>query len=116
MKLTALITILLLSTPAFADCYTKLTLNHSQDSASFHVYADLGEEGTSEENALVLLKRALDKAGCSRDAVTVKSVTCNRIVPTLLSTEICYIETKVGYFFTALDYVDTANVTFNRWD
>ena len=98
-----------------SDCYEKLLKNLTQDSASYHVAADFPESMSSEDQARALIKRTLKKARCTTDA-KIEKITCRNIVPEEGHTQVCYVEADVGYFFTTKDYIDTANVVFNRWD
>lgn len=100
---------------AFAnDCYDKLL--NGKDSTSIRVLADFDEQTKSEDNARVLVARALEKRGCKAGEIVIKSVTCSRIVPTEAFTEVCVLKADEGYFFAMKDFVDGANVVFNRWD
>lgn len=46
----------------------------------------------------------------------ITQTTCRYLIPTNLSTFVCYSEADVGYFFLAKDMLDNINVIFNRWD
>ncbi len=122
MKLTLILApvLTLFSTFAIAedhvDCSEKLSKGFSQDSANYHVYADLGAEHSTDVQALILANRALEKAGCLRGSAEVNKIRCKKIVPEEDHTEVCYLETDIGYFFVTQDYIDTANVIYNRWD
>jgi len=97
------------------ECYQKLTKDFSVDSSSYHVGADFDSGSEPSVNAQELVRRALVQAGCDPGDAVVNYATCREIVPNSAAI-VCYVESDIGFFYTAKDMVDTANVIFNRWD
>lgn len=50
------------------------------------------------------------------ETLRVDEVLCAFFKPGDINTKVCYIETKYGYFYVSIDYMNNANVVFSRWD
>jgi hypothetical protein len=45
-----------------------------------------------------------------------KGSRCSRVMARNPLSEVCYLETDRGFFFVTHDLLDSASVTYNRWD
>lgn len=75
-------------------------------------------DGWSEEYALLIISEALKELkyeGIISD-IKLNKYACRAIIEGKKSTEVCYAETEVGFFFIMRDMVDHINVVYNRWD
>jgi hypothetical protein len=97
------------------SCRFKLS-NGAADSGSRRVWADFSAHSRAEDNAVILIRRVLTKVGCENMKLELGPVTCKTIVPQKQHSQVCFVESQIGYFFVAQDFVDSANVIFNRWD
>lgn len=91
--------------------------NHYMDANA--AYLSNVEEGLLESDPLItratyLVKKSLLQQGCSHtvvDALDVIDVECASLV-----TDVCCINTPIGFFYVTFDYVQGAHVIWNRWD
>lgn len=109
-------------------CYDAFTDGHTQDSRSFSVnlndldeMRDYGRDFQAE--AIYVIRELAKELGCARrDLNFGRGVNgrskhrCKVLIPGRGHTAVCYIETNLGYFFMTKDFLDKANVTYNRWD
>ena len=114
-----LIFLILLTNPAFGAteqaCYEVLTSNYTKESQAFSTMADFNEEMPKEEQAEQMVRNVLAELGCDQ-GILFQEVTCTEVIPNQSRTEVCYLRSELGYFFTIQDMVDTGTVIFNRWD
>lgn len=108
------------------DCYLLITNNYEKDSVHFYRQAKDSDRDYGKDylgNAFYIIKDVLAQIGCSADSVNFgkgpdgKSKSrCEKIVPEINSSRVCYIESNLGYFYVSWNQMDSANVVFNRWD
>jgi hypothetical protein len=114
MKLLILFLLSINVSWANMDCYEKLTRGFG-DSAHFKQYSgdvlSNGMERMDEQMATNSVNLTLKQLECV-ERVKVEHMLCENT----LSTVICRINTRMGYFIILKDYVDTVNIIFNRWD
>ncbi len=128
MKLALSLLFLTLSFNTHASpqkCLAKLTVNFSQDSHSFTLYADevqpnFGKDYLAE--AIYAIRMVANKIGCSRRDINFgegplgrSQSHCSRLNGEGHS-RLCYVETNLGYFFVSRDMLKNYIITFNRWD
>ena len=110
--------ILLIAISSFArttnsDCYQQL-LKGDIDSATHQVnVSHLIRDTSLKAMALLGISEVLRKAECKPQYLRVQ---CGRAIKENALTDMCYAETKWGYFLVNKDYLDNLNVIFNRWD
>lgn len=106
-----LLVLVLSYSAAYADCYSGLSNSykdsHTHQVAPFNHSDNLKEVGTKALNYLFRTHH------CVTEMVELE---CHELVRGKSNTEICYGEGTYGYFLISKDYMDTVNVTFNRWD
>lgn len=74
-------------------------------------------ERWSEGYAQLAVKKALEAENYgSTDNLIFRNYSCKIIKEGSPSSEVCYLETDMGYFFLMRDMVDHINVIYNRWD
>lgn len=109
------------------SCYDAFTEGHTQDSRTFSVslgdlsMRDYGRDYQAE--AIFVIRELAKELGCSRKDLNFgqgahgrSKHRCGTILPGRAHTAVCYIETNLGYFFLTKDFLDKANVIYNRWD
>lgn len=115
--LASFIGILLLSPSLLAgDCYFKL-LEPAHDSSHFRFYADEINliRGLTRSNAQKSIIHLLKSLNCSASELNFKTTSCSAFSNRSEFT-VCHIESNIGYFYIMMDYVDSVNIIFNRWD
>ena len=98
------------------SCFRNIS-NHYMDASSAYI-SDV-DEGLHESDSLVtratyLVKKSLIKQGCSHtvvDTLEIRNVECNSFV-----TDVCCVNTSIGFFYVTFDYVQGAHIIWNRWD
>ena len=110
------------------SCYEAFTEGNTQDSRSFSVNLNdldgMREYGRDyQAEAIYVIRELAKELGCARKDLNFgKGVNgrskhrCRSLIPGRAHTAVCYIETNLGYFFLTKDFLDKANVTYNRWD
>ncbi len=131
MKLLSILATLVFSSYTFASkemCLAKLTYDYALDSRSFKVDTDeidiLSHDNDSIAQAIEIIRATLYLHGCDGDndinfgkgAHGRAKQVCNTMVSGRLASEVCYIESDLGYFFVTKDLQTTAHIIFNRWD
>ncbi len=120
-----------LSFNVFADknsCLEKLTYNFSVDSRAFKLDTD-SINITAHENdhlaiSIEMIRALLNFSGCDgRTDINFgwgplgrTSSSCKALVGKRENSQVCYIETDLGYFFVTNDLQTTAHIIFSRWD
>ncbi|NRA63336.1 MAG: hypothetical protein HRU19_02565 [Pseudobacteriovorax sp.] len=103
------------------DCYEYFTAGFTQDSQSFQIreFDLINQDDIGIELATSAVWQLVSEAECTLDQELVidsRNSECREIIPGLASSEACYVETNLGYFFTTQDSLGHMNLTFNRWD
>lgn len=114
---------------ATIHCIEKLTRGFQYDSVNFFVDADAIEYTENDEidtlaYATKIVRYVLTDNGCKKDDVNfsrtpmgrTSSSNCKQMAPDLVSSNVCYIESNLGYFFVNWDMLSNAHVTYSRWD
>jgi hypothetical protein len=110
------------------SCFDALTNGHTEDSRTFSVrltdldeMRDYGRDFQAE--AIYVIRELVKELGCSRKDLNFgrgvhgrAKHLCKNLIPGRSHTAVCYIETNLGYFFMTKDFLEKANVTYNRWD
>ena len=110
-----------------AMCFKILTKDHTVDSAHFKVNLDdleLPEYGRDYLAFSIRLIRELIKGeGCSRRSINFGFTpvgkarsSCKLLNPEAYWSRVCYVETNLGYFIINQAFINTAHVTYSRWD
>jgi hypothetical protein len=113
MKYLLLITAIVSTLNAQADCYENLTDGYSQDSRHFSLNIDEIYSEKVEKVSVRAVEYIYEQQNCGKPHFV--EVSCRQLGKHSWSKS-CYIETKEGYFFVAEDMVQSVNVTFNRFD
>jgi hypothetical protein len=102
----------LFSVCAYADC------NKGEDSwverLTLKNQSDLTQSSAIEVITKVARKHCTDDSMLQVFPFT--NINCREIMPGNPSSQVCYLESKVGYFFVTMDMLDHYFVTYNRWD
>lgn len=110
------------------SCYEALTDGHTQDSRTFSVsltdldeMRDYGRDFQAE--AIYVIRQLIKELGCAKKDINFGKGSngrskhrCKLMIPGRAHTAVCYIESNLGYFFMTKDFLDKANLTYNRWD
>lgn len=132
MKILAFLSLFIVSSLiAHADskveCLDILTNDNALDSFAYTLNVDeindryFGNDHIA--SAIHYVKAVLEKKGCSRSEVNfgrgawghAKS-RCQLVSPRVPTSQSCYIETNLGYFFVTRDLMTKVHVIYSRWD
>ena len=101
-------------------CYKLLTNDFSTDARSFQIPSDrydhILEDGGS---ALAVAQLVASDLGCAEGALTQninQSGACKEIIPGNSFSNVCFVETNLGYFTVHQTLPDSLMITFSRWD
>ncbi len=125
--LTALVLTLSLNSWASPQtCIDRITMDNTVDSASITFIADDYEfENDHVGDAYNLVRLFVSRKGCGKkdlrftggpDSGRSGKAICRPIAKGRPHSQVCYIESNIGYFFVARDMVSGATVIYNRWD
>ncbi len=131
-KWISIVTLLFgLASTTLADekhCLEILTDDHMRDSIAFTVnldeleIRDYGNDRLAE--SIFLIRHVLGDAGCnSRNDVNFSKSPegrsksyCQQVSRNRNTSNVCFVESTLGFFFVTTDLLNTAHVIFNRWD
>ena len=129
MKNILILTAVLISTSLWASpqtCIDRITKNNTVDSASITFIADdYHFENDHVGDAYNLSRLFISRKGCGKndirftagpDSVRSGKAVCNNIAKGKPHSQVCYIESNIGYFLVARDMISGVTVVYNRWD
>lgn len=109
------------------SCLEAFTADNTEDSRSFSVnltdinMRDYGRDYQAE--SIFIIRELAKELGCNRKDINFgqgphgrSHQRCETLLRGRAHTAVCYIETNIGYFFLTKDFLDKANITYNRWD
>jgi hypothetical protein len=99
----------------FITCFLALATNAGMNSG--HLFIPQGT--VANERDAVAVINTIAKTHCEPQEpspLEVYSAKCTRVKRGHNFSEMCYVETKAGYFFLTPDILDGINVIYNRWD
>ncbi len=109
-------------------CLAKLTYDYAIDSRAFKVDTDEidinSHDNDSVNQSIEIIRAVLYLHGCDGDndinfgkgAHGKAKHVCTALVGGRSASEVCYIESDLGYFFVTRDLQTSAHIIFNRWD
>ncbi|MBF0300084.1 MAG: hypothetical protein HQK51_15290 [Oligoflexia bacterium] len=126
------VTFLFYSNNLVFACQEQLSNIFSADSVSHYVNVDdldYTYKCTSNNNcinpfsdrlfAMNAIKKLMTTKNCSKieiDNIVFKHTECHRFSKKDLKHLVCYIKTSFGFFYFTRDFVDGAQIIYNRWD
>ncbi len=103
-----------------AECYKLFTKNHTADASSFQIHSDrydhILEDGGS---ALAVARLVASDLGCAEGALRQnadQAGACQEIIPGNTFSNVCYVETNLGYFTVHATLPESLMITYSRWD
>ena len=129
MKLLVLLSLLITTSlmSSEKECYRELTNNFRDNSVNYSlgsadvIYRDFGNDYLAD--AIYHVRALLDKKGCARNDINFgrgswgSSISkCYQMIRGKGNSRVCYVESNLGYFFITKDFLETVNITYNRWD
>lgn len=109
-------------------CLEILTQNHHEDSRSFSLSTDNIIERRDFRNdhlaqSILTIRMVLEEAGCHKKDINFSkgpwgrsTSICKVLIPGKAYSEVCYVESSLGYFLVTNDFQNKTHIIFNRWD
>ena len=107
-------------------CIDRITKNNMVDSTSITLVAeDYVFENDHVGDAYNLARLFISRKGCGRkdlrftagpDSNRSGKAICRNIANGKPHSQVCYVESNIGYFFVSRDMISGATVIYNRWD
>jgi hypothetical protein len=112
--------LLLISTAAMAEsnyCTNAIIGWKNSHSFKLNIREIKQEEPLSLSLSSELVIKAI-KSKCTEEEIGLRleDSLCSLVIPGNINSEVCYLESKVGYFFVTRDMMGSAFITWNRWD
>lgn len=95
------------------SCFLALATNAGMNSG--HIFVPQGTVVT-ERDAVAVVKTIAQTHCEPHEPLEIHSAKCTRVKRGHNFSEMCYVETKAGFFFLTPDILDGVNVIYNRWD